>query len=122
MLHWKPVALTPTEFRLLEHLLRHSDMVLTHSQLLTAAWGFAYSEATELLKPAISRLRQNPARPTPIQTLHGVGYRLAFAPAPPNIPSETQESQVMKVFVVGSTECKMAHCSNAPKASLNMAR
>ena len=85
----KPVALTPTEFRLLEHLLKHAGMVLTHSQLLTAAWGFAYSEATELLKPAISRLRQkveeDPSHPTLIQTVHGVGYRLVLASAAPNI-------------------------------------
>jgi len=81
----KPIALTPTEFRLLEHMLKHAGMVLTHSQLLTAAWGFAYSEATELLKPTISRLRQkvenDPSHPTLIQTIHGVGYRLILAPA-----------------------------------------
>ncbi|HYB02697.1 MAG TPA: response regulator transcription factor [Ktedonobacteraceae bacterium] len=80
----KPVVLTPTEFRLLEHLLKHAGMVLTHSQLLTAVWGFAYSEATELLKPVISRLRQkveeDPSHPTLIQTVHGVGYRLMLTP------------------------------------------
>ncbi|MGZ3644583.1 MAG: winged helix-turn-helix domain-containing protein, partial [Ktedonobacteraceae bacterium] len=80
----KPVVLTPTEFRLLEYLLKHAGMVLTHSQLLTAVWGFAYSEATELLKPTISRLRQkveeDPSHPTLIQTVHGVGYRLVLTP------------------------------------------
>lgn len=94
-MHGKPVALTPTEFRLLEHLLKHAGMVLTHSQLLTAAWGFAYSEATELLKPAISRLRQkveeDPSHPALIQTVHGVGYRLILAPATTNTASETEE-------------------------------
>lgn len=76
----EPVALTPTEFRLLEHMLQHAGIVLSHNQLLTAVWGFAYSDATELLKPTISRLRQkieeDPAHPTLIQTVHGVGYRL----------------------------------------------
>ncbi len=95
MLHGKPVALTPTEFRLLEHLLKHAGMVLTHSQLLTVAWGFAYGEATELLKPAISRLRQkiegDPSHPTLIQTVHGIGYRLVLAPATANRASETEE-------------------------------
>ena len=84
-LHGKPVVLTPTEFRLLEHLLKHAGMVLTHSQLLTAVWGYAYSEATELLKPAISRLRQkveeDPPHPKLILTVHGIGYRLVVAPA-----------------------------------------
>jgi DNA-binding response OmpR family regulator len=92
-LHGKPIGLTPTEFRLLEHLLKHAGMVLTHNQLLTAVWGFAYSEATELLKPAISRLRQkveeDPTHPTLIQTVHGVGYRLVLAPVTTNIALET---------------------------------
>lgn len=90
-LHGTPLALTPTEFRLLKHLLKHAGMVLTHSQLLTAVWGYAYSEATELLKPAISRLRQkveeDPSHPTLIQTVHGVGYRLVLAPASTNTAS-----------------------------------
>ena len=47
-----------------------------HSQLLTAAWGFIYSEATELLK-----VEDDPSPPTLIQTVHGVGYRLILAPA-----------------------------------------
>lgn len=94
-LRGKPVALTPTEFRLLEHLLRYAGMVLTHSQLLTAAWGFTYSEATELLKPTISRLRQkveeDPSHPVLIQTVHGVGYRLVLAPAASNLPALTEK-------------------------------
>lgn len=82
--HGEPVALTPTEFRLLEHLLKHAGLVLSHQQLLSAVWGFAYSEATELLKPTISRLRQkieeDPSHPQIIQTVHGVGYRLVLLP------------------------------------------
>ena len=78
----KPTTLTPLEFRLLEHLLQNAGLVLTHRQLLTAVWGFAYSDATELLKPTISRLRQKveeePAHPRLIQTVHGVGYRLVL--------------------------------------------
>lgn len=93
--HGQPVSLTPTEFRLLEHLLKHAGMVLTHSQLLTAAWGFAYSEATELLKPAISRLRQkvedDPSHPSLIQTVHGVGYRLMPAPVETDVAAEAQQ-------------------------------
>ncbi len=84
--HGKPIALTPTEFRLLEHLLAHSGLVLSHSQLLTAVWGFEYADATVLLKPTISRLRQkiepDPSHPRIIETVHGVGYR-AVAEASP---------------------------------------
>ena len=81
------VALTPTEFRLLEYFLRHPGQVLSHHQLLTGVWGFAYSDATELLTPTISRLRQKiedePGHPHIIQTVHGFGYRLV-PPAPPD--------------------------------------
>lgn len=83
-LHGNPMALTPTEFRLLEHLLKHAGLVLSHQQLLSAVWGFAYSDARELLKPTISRLRQkieeDPSHPQIIQTVHGVGYRLVLPP------------------------------------------
>jgi DNA-binding response OmpR family regulator len=78
----KPIALTPTEFRLLEHLLVHPGLVLSHRQLLSAVWGFEYADATELLKPTISRLRQkietDPAHPDVIETVHGIGYRLVL--------------------------------------------
>ncbi|MGB8348029.1 MAG: response regulator transcription factor [Ktedonobacteraceae bacterium] len=88
--HSRPVALAPTEFRLLEHLLIHAGLVLSHSQLLSAVWGFAYSDATELLKPTISRLRQkieeDPSHPQVIQTVHGVGYRLVLPSSDANIP------------------------------------
>lgn len=80
----EPVGLTPTEFRLLEHLLANSGHVLSHRQLLTAVWGFEYADDTDLLKPTISRLRQkieiDPTHPEIIETVHGVGYRLVLPP------------------------------------------
>ena len=94
-LHGKPVALTPMEFRLLQHLLENAGLVLSHSQLLSAVWGFAYSDATELLKPTISRLRQkieeDSSHPRLIQTVHGVGYRFVLAPPSLEMPPEPQE-------------------------------
>jgi len=48
----------------------------------------------ELLKPAISRLRQkveeDPSHPTLIQTVHGIGYRLVLAPASTDIASTSE--------------------------------
>jgi DNA-binding response OmpR family regulator len=78
----QPIALTPTEFRVLEHLLEHAGLLLSHGQLLSAGWGFEYRDAVELLKPTVSRLRQkieeDPMHPTLIQTVHGMGYRLVL--------------------------------------------
>lgn len=88
----EPISLTPTEFRLLAYMLQNAGLVLSHHQLLTAVWGFAYSDATELLKPTISRLRQkieeDIAHPRVIQTVHGVGYRLTL----PSTPSSSLEA------------------------------
>jgi DNA-binding response OmpR family regulator len=88
--HGESIALTPTEFRLLEYLIKHTEQVLSHQQLLSAVWGFAYSDASELLKPAISRLRQkieeDPSHPRLIQTVYGVGYRLALPPPASDTP------------------------------------
>ncbi len=91
-LHDAPIPLTPTEFRLLVHMLRHAGQTLSHGQLLSAVWGSAYNEATELLKPTISRLRQkvedDPAHPTRIVTVYGVGYRFLLRPATNTTPSD----------------------------------
>ncbi len=77
-----PIPITPTEFRLLAYLLTNVGQALTHEQMLYAVWGSGYNDATELIKPVISRLRQkieiDPAHPTMIQTVHGVGYRLVL--------------------------------------------
>lgn len=84
------IALTPTEFRVLEHLLEHAGMLLSHGQLLSAGWGVEYRDAVELLKPTISRLRQkieeDPGHPRLIQTVHGMGYRLALPGRPAASP------------------------------------
>lgn len=86
----EPIALTPTEFRLMEHLLAHAGLVLSHRQLLTAVWGFEYADAIELLKPTISRLRQkvelDPSHPHIIETVHGVGYRAVAQALPESKP------------------------------------
>ena len=82
-LRGQPVILTPIEFKILAQLFQHRGLVLTHRQLLTSVWGFAYADESDLLKPPISRLRQkiedDPHHPQLIQTVHGVGYRLTAA-------------------------------------------
>jgi two-component system, OmpR family, KDP operon response regulator KdpE len=74
-----PVHLSPTEFNLLELLLRHAGKVVTHRTLLHAVWGPEYVGDTQLLRVYISQLRgkiePQPDRPTYIRTEPGVGYR-----------------------------------------------
>lgn len=73
------VTLTSTEYRLLEELVRHADMVLSHQQLLERVWGPEYVREAHYLKVFVRRLRQklgdDADRPTYIQTEWGIGYR-----------------------------------------------
>lgn len=73
--------LTPREFRLLAHLIRHKDQTLDHDQILAAVWERPLEEErpTEVLKQYIWRLRQkieeDPNTPDTIVTDPGSGYR-----------------------------------------------
>jgi two-component system KDP operon response regulator KdpE len=74
-----PIHLSPTEFNLLELLLRNAGKVVTHRTLLHTVWGPEYAGETQLLRVYISQLRgkieDHPDRPTSILTEPGVGYR-----------------------------------------------
>jgi two-component system KDP operon response regulator KdpE len=73
------VHLSPKEFDLLVHFLRHPSKVLTHRALLSAIWGGNYVEQTEYLRVFIRHLRKkiesNPAKPRHILTEPWIGYR-----------------------------------------------
>jgi DNA-binding response OmpR family regulator len=70
--------LQPTEFRLLEFMMRHAGQVLTRSMLLEAVWGIRFDPSTNLVDVHVGRLRKKVAalgvRPV-IQTVRGSGYR-----------------------------------------------
>ncbi len=74
------VHLTPTEYRLLQALIRHAGKVLTHRQLLRELSGDEHGDASHTLRVHISSLRRkmepDPARPRHLITEPGVGYRL----------------------------------------------
>ncbi|AWI53481.1 two-component system response regulator KdpE [Aquabacterium olei] len=74
------VHLTPTEYRLLTHLIGNAGKVLTHRQLLKAVWGPSHLEANHYLRVYMRNLRQKleaePAQPRHLLTETAVGYRL----------------------------------------------
>lgn len=74
------VHLTPNEYRLFAHLMKHAGKVLTHRQLLTEVWGAAYASQTHYLRVYMLQLRhkleRDPTRPRYLVTEPGVGYRL----------------------------------------------
>ena len=77
----KSVRLTPTEYRLLEELVRHAGTTLPHHVLLERVWGSGWNADPDYLKVFVRRLRQklgdDAANPRYIQTEWGVGYRFA---------------------------------------------
>jgi len=74
------VHLTPTEYRLLTHLIANAGKVLTHRQLLKAVWGPSHVEDNHYLRVYMGNLRQKleaePAQPRHLLTETAVGYRL----------------------------------------------
>jgi two-component system response regulator RegX3 len=74
------VAFPLKEFELLEYLMRNSGRVLTRSQLIDRVWGNDYYGDTKTLDVHIKRLRakieSDPANPTIIHTIRGLGYKL----------------------------------------------
>ena len=76
----EPVHLTPTEYRLLTHLVANAGKVLTHRQLLKAVWGPSHVDDNHYLRVYMGNLRQkleqSPAQPKHLLTETAVGYRL----------------------------------------------
>ena len=75
----RPVDLTAKEFELLHVVMSHPNRVFTRDFLLEHIWGYDYYGSTRTVDMHISRLREkiedNPASPTHIVTIRGVGYK-----------------------------------------------
>jgi DNA-binding response OmpR family regulator len=73
------IRLTPTEWHLLEVLLRNPGKLMTQQQLLSEVWGPGYAEATGNLRLYMAQLRRklepDSARPHWLVTEPGMGYR-----------------------------------------------
>ncbi|GAA0247817.1 response regulator [Actinomadura nitritigenes] len=74
-----PVRLTPTEWHLLEILLRNPGKLISQGQLLTEVWGPSYTRETHYLRQYMAQLRRklepDPTRPRHLLTEPGMGYR-----------------------------------------------
>ncbi|MDR3419125.1 MAG: response regulator transcription factor [Nevskia sp.] len=73
------LELLPTEFKLLEVMMRHSGQVLTRMMLFETVWGFHFDPGTNVVNVHMSRLRKkvDPPGKTPlIRTVRGSGYIL----------------------------------------------
>ena len=76
------VRLTPTEWHVLEFLVRHPGLLVSRQTLLTEIWGSEHITDTGYLRLYIGQLRKkleaDPARPHHILTEPGMGYRLVL--------------------------------------------
>jgi two-component system, OmpR family, response regulator len=76
------LQLSPKEFALLELFLRHPGSVLTRSQIIDAAWDFAYEGTSNVVDQYVTYLRRKIDAPFgrhDIETVRGMGYRLRHA-------------------------------------------
>jgi two-component system KDP operon response regulator KdpE len=78
------VDLTPTEYKLLYHLVRNAGHVLQHGTLLAKVWGREYVDETDYVRVYVRRLRDklgdDPDHPRYIQTERRLGYRFLLPP------------------------------------------
>jgi len=73
------VRLTPTEWQIVELLVRHRGRLVSQTQLLRDVWGPEYHDETHYLRVYLSQLRRklepDPAHPRYFITEPGMGYR-----------------------------------------------
>jgi two-component system, OmpR family, KDP operon response regulator KdpE len=73
------VHLTPTEWQLLQALVRHPGRLVSQRQLLQEVWGPTYVEQSHYLRQYVKALRHkledDPTRPRHLVTEPGMGYR-----------------------------------------------
>jgi two-component system, OmpR family, response regulator MprA len=75
-----PIALTSTEFRLLNYLIHHPRQVLSKEQIMEEVWGYDFQGNANIVEQYIRSLRQKMGQPPLIHTVRGAGYALREAP------------------------------------------
>lgn len=72
------IALTYKEFELLHYLMQHAGIVLSRERLMLGVWGFDFEGESRTVDMHIRLLRQKLGEAgVAIETVRGVGYRLA---------------------------------------------
>jgi len=78
------IRLTPTQWHLVEVLVRNPGRLLSHKQLLQEVWGPQYGEETNYLRVFMAQIRRklepDPSRPRYFVTEPGMGVRFVLAP------------------------------------------
>jgi two-component system KDP operon response regulator KdpE len=81
----RDVSLTPKQYDVLAYLARNAGKVLTHRQILQAAWGGQYADEVDYVWTYVRRIRRriepDPGQPRFLLTEPGVGYRMPTQPS-----------------------------------------
>lgn len=75
----REITLPNKEFRILEYLLRHPNLVLTRTMIAEHVWDYDFPSVTNVIDVHIRSIRQQLDDPYPgglLQTVRGVGYRI----------------------------------------------
>jgi two-component system KDP operon response regulator KdpE len=93
----RSLVLTPTEFRLLEVLVRRKGQVASEADLIREVWGVRRSDPG-LVRRYILMLRKkleiDPSEPVWIRTVRGFGYRLGTGPLKPPPDDKSSEKNL----------------------------
>ncbi|HEY3506069.1 MAG TPA: response regulator transcription factor [Actinocatenispora sp.] len=79
-----PLALTAREFDLLAYLMRRPGRVLRRDELMRGVWAYDFGDASTVtvhVRRLREKIEDDPAHPTILVTVWGMGYR--FEPGPP---------------------------------------
>ena len=77
----QPVAVTPTQMRLLVYLMRRQDQVVTRAELLREVWGYNVELPTRTVDIHVQRLRERlSSAAAHLETVRGIGYRFSKDP------------------------------------------
>ena len=74
------IVLLPTEYRVLEFMMRHAGRTITRTMLFEEVWGYHFDPGSKLIDVHIGRLRNkidSVDATTLIQTVRGIGYVLS---------------------------------------------
>jgi two-component system, OmpR family, response regulator MprA len=79
----RPIALSTTEYTLLEYFMRHPEQVLLRGQIMQQVWGYDFGGDSNVLEVYVGYLRRKLEEgdaPRLIQTVRGAGYVLRAGP------------------------------------------
>jgi two-component system phosphate regulon response regulator PhoB len=78
----KPIKVGPTEFKLLQYLMRHPERVHTRGMLLDKIWGDHVYIEERTVDVHVKRLRESLGEAgSMIETVRGAGYRMTGSPS-----------------------------------------